>query len=208
MRYYRRAVLETIPLHHLAKVVSLLNRGQVVAYPTGTSYGFGVNALDPRALERLTELKQRPEEKQYTVFLPQQHPERFVAWTEEERRVLTVLRNRPLTLLVKATEALQHLSKDGRIGVRTPDHPFTQELAALLPFPMTATSANASGGAPACTVADLEALANEVRLSAVDGGSLAPCLPSTIAAREDGSWRMIRQGDVGEQELEQARVSG
>lgn len=203
----KSAVLETIPLHHLTRAVSLMSRGVVVAYPTGTSYGLGVNALDQAALERLNALKQRSEEKTYTVLLPERDPERFVDWTAEERRVFLTLQNRPLTLLVRAREPLQHLAQDGRIGIRTPDHPFTRELVPLLPFPITATSANASGETPACTVTDLETLAKDVRLFVVDGGSLVRCLPSAVAAWEKGRWRIVRKGDVTEQELEEARAT-
>ena len=199
-------MLETLPLHHIARVVSLLSRGRIVAYPTGTSYGFGVHALDERALEQLRALKQRPEDKTYTVLLPEQHPERFVAWTNEERQVFAALRDRPLTLLVQTTDALQHLAKEGRVGVRTPDHPFTRELVTLAAFPVTATSANISGETPACTLTELEALAKEIRLYAVDGGSLVRCLPSTVAALESGRWRIVRKGDVTKQELEDARI--
>ncbi|MDP3685214.1 MAG: Sua5/YciO/YrdC/YwlC family protein, partial [bacterium] len=138
-----------------------------------------------------------------TVLLPERNPERFVDWTDEERRVFFGLQDRPLTLLVRAREPLQHLAQDGRIGIRTPDHPFTRELVTLLPFPITATSANVSAKAPACTVTDLEALAKEVRLYAVDGGSLVRCLPSTVAAWEKGQWRIVREGEVTKQELEE-----
>jgi len=194
-------VLETLPLHHLARVVSLLAHGQVVTYPTGTSYALGVSALDRNALERLTALKQRPADKSYTVLLPRQDPERFIAWTAGEQRVFASLRDRPLTLLVTALEPLAHLAQEGRIGIRTPDHPFTRELAELLPFPITATSANRSGAEAACTLQALELLAHETRLYAVDGGSLVRRLPSTVAAREDARWRIVRRGELTETEL-------
>ena len=39
--------------------VAALKRGEVVAYPTETFYGLGVNALDELALARLRALKGR-----------------------------------------------------------------------------------------------------------------------------------------------------
>lgn len=199
-------MLETIPLHHLTRVISLLSHGQIVAYPTGTSYGLGVHALDQRALERLHALKKRSPDKTYTVLLPDRAPERFVDWTDDERRVFIALRNRPLTMLARAKQPLRHLEKDGRVGIRTPDHPFTRELTAVLPFPITATSANVSGESAACGPLDLEALAQNTRLYAVEGGSLPKCLPSTIVAWESGQWRIVRAGDVTESELLEGAV--
>lgn len=198
---YAHEVIETLPLHHVARVVSLLARGQIVAYPTGTSYGLGVNALDQQALEKLSALKQRAEEKAYTVLLPEQHPERFVAWTEEEQRVFGKLRDRPLTLLVRPTKALESLARDGRVGVRTPDHPFTRELVRALPFPVTATSANVSGEPVAQSPEDLARLAANTRLHVVDGGKLPARLPSTVAQKSGGTWTITRKGDVTVQEL-------
>lgn len=194
-------VIETLPLHHLTRAISLLSRGEIVAYPTGTSYGFGVNALDANAIRRLSDIKQRPEDKTYTVLLPRREPERFVTWTDVEHRVLEALADRPLTLLVKAREPLAHLAKDGRVGVRTPDHPFTKLLADILPFPITATSANVSGGEAACSPAEIEKLLDGVRVYAVEGGTLPRCVPSTVAAWDGTSWTIVRKGDVTTKEL-------
>lgn len=201
---YATRMLETLPLHHLARVVSLLARGNVVAYPTGTSYGLGVNALDPAALERLSALKRRPPGKSYTILLPERDADRYVAWAPEETALCAALRDRPLTLLVRARQPLIHLAVEGRVGVRTPDHPFTREVAALLPFPITATSANRSAEEPVCQLADLEQLAAAIRLYVVDGGNLARCLPSTVAMWENGQWILTRHGEVTEAELEAA----
>lgn len=189
-------MIETLPLHHVSRVISLLARSQVVAYPTGTSYGLGVNALDQHALEKLSAIKQRAEDKAYTVLLPGARPERFVLWTEEERRAFDRLKDRPLTILVRPTKALEHFAKDGRVGIRTPDHPFTRELARALPFPVTATSANSSGEPAAQSPEDLATLAGNTRLHVVDGGTLPARLSSTVARKDDGTWTIIRRGDV------------
>lgn len=194
-------MLETLPLHHLTRVVSLLARGQIVAYPTGTSYGLGVNALDTNALERLSALKQRLEEKTYTVLLPGKDPERFVAWTAEEQQVVRALFNRPLTLLVKAGEPLLHIAEDGLVGIRTLDHPFTRQLAELTTFPVTATSANVSGKPPARTPEDIAQMTGTLRVYCVEGGTLPEHLPSTIAVRRGTRWNLVRKGDVTAQEL-------
>lgn len=197
-------MLETLPLHHLAHVVSLLAHGHIVAYPTGTSYGLGVNALDHAALTNLTALKLRPAGKPYSVLLPTNAPERFVDWTETEQHIFASLADRPLTLLVKAGELLRHLAQGELVGVRTPDHPFTRELATLLPFPITATSANADGQPPARAPEEVAPLAKNLRLYLVEGGRLPPHVPSTTAALEGGTWRITRKGDVSRAELARA----
>ena len=54
-----------------------------------------------------------------------------------------------ITLLVKPKTSLDHLSQDGRIGLRFIDHPFMAALAEAAQVPLTATSANISD-TPAC----------------------------------------------------------
>lgn len=194
-------MLETLPLHHFARVSSLLARGEIVAYPTGTAYALGTNALDAAALERLSSLKQRESKKAYSVLLPARDPDRFVQWTDEEQRAFERLRDRPLTLLVRPTEVSKHLAVEGRIGIRTPDHPFTRELVSVLSVPVTVTSANLSGQPPASTLTDLEPLAAKSRLFAVDAGSLSRLLPSTVARLDGDGWHLARKGDVTLAEL-------
>ena len=46
-----------------------LRKGEVVAYPTETSYGLGVNALDELALVRLRQLKGRDGDKPISVLV-------------------------------------------------------------------------------------------------------------------------------------------
>src|SRR3954463_2797841 len=56
------------PAEDLALAVVALRRGEIVAYPTETFYGLGVNALDELALARLRELKGRGE-KAFSVLV-------------------------------------------------------------------------------------------------------------------------------------------
>lgn len=189
-------MIETLPLHHLTRVASLLAHGQLVAYPTGTSYGLAVNALDQSALEKLSALKHRPTEKTYAVLLPRIDPDRYVAWTADERRAFAALSNEPVTLLVRAKDPLLHLARAGRIGVRTPDHPFTRALVALLSFPITATSVNIDGQPPAHSPEEVETFSGSLRLFVVDGGRLPSRLPSTVATLANRRWEISRKGDV------------
>ena len=44
----------------VAEAASILKSGGLVAFPTETVYGLGANALDPKALARIFEVKNRP----------------------------------------------------------------------------------------------------------------------------------------------------
>ncbi|MCU0691585.1 MAG: HAD-IIIA family hydrolase, partial [Polyangiaceae bacterium] len=48
------------PATEIEQAASKLRRGQVVVFPTETVYGLGANALDPKAVARVFEVKRRP----------------------------------------------------------------------------------------------------------------------------------------------------
>jgi len=177
-------------------VLSLLSRGDIIAFPTGTTYGLAVNALDVAALKRLTDLKGRGAEKAYMLLLPAKEVDTYVELTEQEKTALQAFADKPLTLLVKPRPMLEALAKDGRAGVRTPDHPFTKELVGMLKFPVTATSANRSGEPPASSVEELMKAFPDASFMAVDGGTLPKRKPSTVASWNNGKWEIVREGDV------------
>ncbi|MDO8511874.1 MAG: L-threonylcarbamoyladenylate synthase [bacterium] len=195
-------MIDTLPIHHHSRVLFLLNKSEIVAFPTGTSYGLGVNALDKVALEKLAELKGRTGEKAYSILLPTKDKNKFVDITEQEIKVLEKFNDKPLTLLVKPQAILAHLAKDGRIGVRTADHPFTKGLVDLLEFPITATSANHTGENPAYSTDELTKMFTKETFMAVDGGKLPVNAPSTVAKFEDGKWIILREGSIKKKELE------
>ena len=130
------------------KALEILKQGRVAAFPTGTSYGLAVDALQGHALQRLRNLKRRPAEKTFTVFMDPSLYDTFLELTGAERALLKQLRQKPLTLLVKPKQSLVHLAQDDLIGLRVIDHPLMAALAERAGVPLTATSANLAGGPP------------------------------------------------------------
>ena len=53
-------------IQHAAK---LLEDGAVVAFPTETVYGLGADATNPRAVEKIFEIKQRPADHPLIVHI-------------------------------------------------------------------------------------------------------------------------------------------
>lgn len=197
-------MIDTLPIHHHSRVLFLLKKSEVVAFPTGTSYGLGVNALDKIALEKLTDIKGRTGEKAYSLLLPTKDKNKFVEISEQEGRVLEKFNDKPLTLLVKPQPILAHLARDGRVGIRTADHPFTKGLVDLLEFPVTATSANHTGESPAYSCDELIKKFASATFMAVDGGTLPQTPPSTVAKLEEGKWVVLREGSIKKKDLETA----
>jgi L-threonylcarbamoyladenylate synthase len=132
----------------LADAVGALERGDLVAYPTETVYGLGADATDPTAVERVFALKARDREKPLSVAVGSvAEARRRFDMTEAERRFLEAFCPGPVTLVCSRPASIPPVVTGGRdrVGLRIPDHPVA--LALLDRFaPITATSANPSGG--------------------------------------------------------------
>jgi L-threonylcarbamoyladenylate synthase len=194
----------------IAQAVKILREGRVVAFPTGTSYGLAVDALQGHALQRLRNLKERSSEKTFTVYMRPALWEKYLTLTEQERSVLEKMNNKPLTLLVSPRSELQHLAQNGRVGVRIIDHSLMEQLAEALDVPLTATSANKGSREPCFSPAciqktfpwQLDDNTHDLSLGCIlDGGELPQRLSTTIAQIENGKIIIVRQGELKTVEL-------
>lgn len=183
----------------LARAVSLLGHGGVIAYPTETFYGLGARYDDARALDRLCALKKRPTGKAMPLIIGDE--EQLALLTEHVSDTARSLMKRfwpgPLTLIFSATPALTGpVVAGGKVAVRIPGPSFALDLARAAGFPVTATSANVSSRPPADTAAMVADYFDGHLDLIVDGGKTAGGFPSTIADVSAGGAMVLRQGAV------------
>lgn len=181
----------------LRSQLDVLRHGGIVACPTETQIGLLADALDPRALARLIEVKERPPGDPIGLLVPSL--EAAFRLVREVPASLIELAERhwpgPLTLVLWATPGLpEPIVKDRRVALRVPGPSPALELVRAFGSPLTATSANKSG-APPCT--------NEAELRAVFGDALDAIVPgsaagtaSTIVDLTGDSPRVLREGAI------------
>ncbi|MEE4167133.1 MAG: L-threonylcarbamoyladenylate synthase [Desulfocapsaceae bacterium] len=179
---------------------AVIRGGGIVAFPTETYYGLGVNPFDHEALRRLFEVKKRPRSKAILVIidtieqlylLVSDFPEPFRALTKQYWPG-------PLTLIFPALPGLSKLltGDTQTVGIRMSSSKTATGICRACGFPVSATSANISGTSPSTCVDDiLQYFGSRVDL-VIDGGKTAAAQCSTIAAVEDGRVRIIRPGMV------------
>lgn len=188
----------------VTKAAKIIQEGRIVAFPTGTSYGLAVNALFGHGLQRLRNIKKRPAEKTFSVFMKESLWETYLALTDEERDILRRFSHTALTLLVRPKDLLEHLAQDGFIALRVIDHEIMQSLADTTAVPLTATSANISGQEAIYNPDEIEAVfpgkdgtTYDLSLGCIlDGGNLQQGAMSTIAKYENGKFVIVRQGSL------------
>jgi len=185
----------------LARAVQALREGEIVAYPTETVYGLAVDPFNPEALARLFSAKGRDREKAILLIVGDEaHLERVAARiSPRTRSYMDAFWPGPLSLLLPKAPGLPEALAPGldRICVRCPGNEIARGLCNAFGGPLTSTSANASGEAPAQSLAALTLPGVALGL---DAGTLPDSLPSTILDAETG--KILREGAVARALLE------
>jgi L-threonylcarbamoyladenylate synthase len=181
----------------LDAALATLRRDGGVVYPTETFYGLGARALVPEAVARVAALKGRDAGKPIALVVADDAMlARVVARVPAPaRRLVDAFWPGPLTLVLPAHADLPRplTGGSGMIGVRVSSHPTAHALVAALGEPLTATSANPGGEAPALDVPEARRYFGDA-VAYVDGGRLAGGLGSTVLLVADDAARVIRRG--------------
>ena len=194
-----------------SRAVDALRRGDVIVFPTETFYGLAADALNPAAIDKILALKGRNPDNPIPLIVADR------TMLEEAVREFPPIAQRladrfwpgPLTLVLpaKARLAAPLLNRDGGVGVRISSHPLARRLSRELGRPITATSANPSGRAPARTIAEALNYFSEKLTVYLDGGVLAGEKGSTVVEVREGRLRTVREGEIGAAEIEACLAS-
>lgn len=177
-----------------------------MAFPTETFYGLGSNAMDTAAVGRVFAVKGRPESKPLLTLVDSVEMVESVALeiSAASRRFMSAYWPGPLTLIFKARpEVPEELTAGtGTIGVRMPGHPVALGLVRAAGIPVTAPSANLSGGEPPTAARAVRRLFEGAIDMILDGGLTKGGPPSTILDVTVVPPRLVRQGAIEVAELE------
>jgi L-threonylcarbamoyladenylate synthase len=174
-----------------------LRRGEIVAYPTETFYGLGVNALDELALARLKLLKGRGEKAISVLVGGEAMLERLCREIPALAREL-MRRYWPgaLTIALPARRGVPAaLIADGCVAVRESSHATARALVESFGAPISATSANRTGEAAAVTAEAVEETF-EGRCRVIHGGRTPGGAPSTLVRVRGNRIEVLRRGAV------------
>jgi len=202
------AVIESYPsadpFAFFAGIARKVQSGEVIAVPTETYYGLGVNPFDAAAVGRLLAIKGRPDGKPILILIGDQGQLQDLVTTVPPvaRVLMAAYWPGPLTLVLPAgaTLPVSVTAGTGTVGVRLSS---CGALADLLRHtgPLTGTSANRSGEPPIRTAAAVEQALGHAVDVIVDGGTTPGGLASTVVDVCDGV-RIIREGPIDRRMLE------
>lgn len=176
----------------IKQAAATVRHGGIIAYPTEAVWGVGCDPFNRTAVQRLLELKQRPQHKGLILVAAgiDQFEPLFAPLSESQRQQLQDSWPGPNTWLLPDPDNLIPRWVKGdhnSVAIRVTDHPQTQALCRAYGGLLVSTSANQAAQPPA-----LSAL--EVRLAF--GHQLDYLLPGALGGRKQPS--VIRDLKTGQ----------
>ena len=168
----------------ILKAVRILRQGRIVAYPTETFYGLGVDVYNQEAIKIIFQIKGRDCNQPISIIIGSTADLQDIVADPPEiaGKLMEEFWPGPLTLVFKASRSVPALltAGTGKIGIRISSHPIAAAMAKTLCHPITATSANLSG-AKECTSASevIQSIGDQVDM-VIDGGTTPGLSGSTI----------------------------
>lgn len=189
----------------IARAVSVVRDGGIIAFPTETYYGLGVDPFNEDALAKLFALKKRPAVKPVLVLIADHHQIGSLVSVVPGKAALLMngFWPGPLTLVLPAKPGLSPMltGTTGTVGIRVSSHLLAQDLPNECGLPLTATSANLSGYSPAVTADEVYDIFGEEVDIILDGGRTPGRKGSTLVGIHDGAVHYIREGYVDFKEI-------
>lgn len=183
---------------------SFIRAGKLVAFPTETVYGLGANALDPMAVARIFELKQRPSFDPLIVHIAEvSAAENLIAEHDDK---VSELAERfwpgPLTIVLPKSDIVPDIVTAGlpTVGIRIPDNKHALQLIRESGLPIAAPSANRFGRISPTTAEHVRKQLPGVDFI-LDGGKTSVGIESTIIRLTARGFQILRQGVITAEEI-------
>ena len=187
----------------MSTIVSAVKKGQLVAFPTETVYGLGIEFNNVNALEKLMEAKNRDYSKAITLMVAKKDDiEKYAYVNDNARKIIDAFMPGMITLVFNKKESVSDVMTHGKqtIGIRIPDSQFVLELLENA-GPMLVTSANLSNHPNTTTTKEVLAQL-EGRIDVVVDGVANSTTASTVVDVTNEDIKILREGIITLKDIE------
>ena len=185
----------------------LIQEGKLVAFPTETVYGLGANALDPLAVAKIFQLKERPSFDPLIVHIASLDDlgKLTTETSELVYQLAEIFWPGPLTIVLPKSDLVPDLVTSGlpTVGIRMPANDLALALIKASGCPIAAPSANKFGQlSPVSAGHVLKQLPNVDYV--LDGGFTQVGIESTIVSVDGNHCQLLRPGFITLEDIENA----
>src|SRR5690554_743445 len=184
----------------ISQVVDILRKGGVIIYPTDTIYGIGCDITNPKAIERVCQIRGLKPEKANLSFICNDLTSISLYTKPLDNTTFRLLKKSlpgPFTFIFNASGQVPKLlsTKKKTVGIRVPDNNIAREIVAELGNPIISTSIRDDDEIIEYST-DPELIYEkygELVDIVIDGG-YGENVPSTIVDCTTGEFEILRQG--------------
>jgi tRNA threonylcarbamoyl adenosine modification protein (Sua5/YciO/YrdC/YwlC family) len=180
----------------LSKVVDILKRGGIIAYPTDTFYGIGCDIMNKKAIEKIYLIKQRKKSKPFSFICSDlKNISDYAKVSNYSYKTMKRLLPGPYTFVLEGSKLVPKIMLTNRktAGIRVPDNTICLSLVKALGNPIITTSAAKPDG----TILYDPSLIHDFfqgRLDVVIDGGPVSGYPSSVISLIDDLPEIIRKG--------------
>ncbi len=190
----------------LREAVTILKEGGLVAFPTETVYGIGVDGFNRDAVAALLQAKNRPPGTPFALQIGAQDQLSCLLddIPPQAQMVMDAFWPGPLTIILPAGKNIAGLAGIGAntVGLRFPRHPVAGALPRALGRPLAATSANLSNRPSPTTAQHVRDDFGDKVDMILDGGPSPLGVESTVLDLSSSSPLILRAGLIEREALE------
>jgi L-threonylcarbamoyladenylate synthase len=128
--------------------IQILNAGGIIIYPTDTVWGIGCDATNPEAVDKIYDLKKRPDSKAMICLVANDAMlERHVEMVPELAYDIIDMATKPTTIVYDNPVGIAKnlIANDNTLAIRVASDKFCQYLINKFKKPIVSTSANIAG---------------------------------------------------------------
>lgn len=183
----------------------IVSSGGVVAFPTETVYGLGASLYDIDAINRIFEVKGRPNDNPLIVHI---HDKSQISMlvkeiSESAQKLIDAFMPGPITIIFKKSDVVPYEVTAGldTVAIRIPNNKVANEFLKACQVPIPAPSANTSSR-PSPTTANhvFEDLNGKIPLI-IDGGNCEVGIESTVVDATKEIPIVLRPGVITREEI-------
>jgi tRNA threonylcarbamoyl adenosine modification protein (Sua5/YciO/YrdC/YwlC family) len=180
----------------IQRVIEILKKGGVVAYPTDTLFGIGCDVTCPGAIDTIARLKGKNKATTFSFLCKDfQQADLYVKISQQAFRIMKHVLPGPYTFILPATSYVPKkiFVKRKTVGIRIPDHLVCRALIEALGNPIANTSIETEEDTWAGDAYSVEEMIGHQMDAVIDGGE-CDMLPSTVIDLTDDTPVVLRKG--------------
>ena len=180
----------------ISRVVDIIKKGGIVAYPTDTFYGIGCDIMNKKAIEKIYAIKQRNKSKPFSFICPNlKDISQYAKVSNFAYRTMKRLLPGPYTFVLSGSKLVPKmmLTKRKTAGIRVPDNKIALAITNELGHPVISTSATRPDG----QIFEDPSLLHDYFIKTIDvviDGGPVPGVPSSVVSLIDDIPEIIRYG--------------